>query len=278
LQQCVLQFNIQNKVSSFPSYQVYFKMFNLSEIMQAAQGGQGINNIATHFGLSPEQAQSAVQALMPGMSMGLQNQAANSGGLASIIEMMTGGAHHEAFNNPNATAAPQTASAGADILHQIFGGQAGAEAVAQHATNTSGISASVMQSLMPIVASMIMGGLFKGASNNGLGSLLNSLTGASNTATQASSGGMLGDLLGSFMGSHNTPPATAQSGFNDMLGGLMGSLMGGAQPAAQPHAEAAPNPMASGIEMLQSMLNHGQQVQAAHTNALQDILNGIIKK
>jgi hypothetical protein len=256
-------------------------MFNLTEIMQAAQGGQGINNIASHFGLSPEQAQAAVQALIPGMSMGLQNQAANSGGLASIIEMMTGGAHHEAFNNPAATAAPQTASAGTDILHQIFGGQAGAEAVAQHATNTSGISASVMQSLMPVVASMVMGGLFKGASNNGLGGLLNSLTGAGaapNLGVQAESGGMLGGLLGSLMGAQGAQPASVQSGLNDMLGSLMGSFMGGAQPATQPSAEGTANPMASGIEMLQSMLNHGQQVQAAHTNALQDILNGIIKK
>jgi hypothetical protein len=260
-------------------------MFNLSEIMQAAQGVQGINNLANHFGLSPEQAQSAVQALIPGMSMGLQNQAANSGGLASIIEMMTGGAHHEAFNNPAATAAPQTASAGTDILHQIFGGQAGAEAIAQHATNTSGISASVMQSLMPVVASMVMGGLFKGASNNGLGGLLSSLTGAGaapNLGAQAAQGGMLGGLLGSLMGAQATQPASAQGGLNDMLGSLMGSFMGGAQPASQPatqpSAEGTANPMASGIEMLQSMLNHGQQVQAAHTNALQDILNGLIKK
>jgi hypothetical protein len=277
-------------------------MFNLTEIMQAAQGGQGINNIASHFGLTPEQAQSAVQSLIPGMSMGLQNQAANSGGLASIIEMMTGGAHHEAFNNPAATAAPQTASAGTDILHQIFGGQSGAEAFAQHATNTSGISASVMQSLMPVVASMVMGGLFKGAYNNGLGGLLSSLTGAAtqnigmqNIGMQAAQGGMLGSLLGSLMGGMGgaqpaqTPPPAAN--LNDMLGGLMGSLMGGVQPAATQAETTIPNPaapnsvnpssvnpMATGLEMLQSMLNHGQQVQAAHTNALQDILNAVIKK
>jgi hypothetical protein len=257
-------------------------MFNLSEIMQAAQGGQGINNIANHFGLSPEQAQSAVQALIPGMSMGLQNQAASADGLGSLIQMMTGGAHHEAFNNPSATAAPQTASAGTDILHQIFGGQSGAEAIAQHATNTSGISASVMQSLMPVVASMVMGGLFKGASNNGLGGLLSSLTGAAapNLGAQAAQGGILGGLLGSLMGAQASQPAAAQGGINDILGGLMGSFMGGAQPTAQSAANPnpTPNPMASGLEMLQSMLNHGQQVQAAHTNALQDILNAVIKK
>ncbi len=262
-------------------------MFNLTEIMQAAQDGQGINNIANHFGLSSEQAQAAVQALMPGMSMGLQNQAASSGGLASIIEMMTGGAHHEAFNNPEATAAPQTSSAGADILHQIFGGQTGAEAIAQHASNASGLSTSIIKSLMPVVASMVMGGLFKGASNNGLGGLLSSLTGsgAANMGAQAAQGGMLGGLLGSLMGgAHVAQPAAAQGGLNDMLGGLMGSLMGGvqsaaAQPAASPSSNPnSSNPMATGIEMLQSMLNHGQQVQTAHTNALQDILNTMIKK
>ena len=33
---------------------------NLSEIMQAAQGGQGVDNLAAQFGLSPEQTQAAI--------------------------------------------------------------------------------------------------------------------------------------------------------------------------------------------------------------------------
>ncbi len=52
-------------------------MFNLSDILQSAQGGQAIDNIAQRFGLSPEQAQAAVQALIPAISAGLTKAATN---------------------------------------------------------------------------------------------------------------------------------------------------------------------------------------------------------
>ncbi len=267
-------------------------MFSLSEIMQAAQGGQGITNLASQFGLSPEQAQAAVQALMPGMSMGLQSQATSPTGLSSIIGMLTGGAHQEAFNNPLATAAPQTASAGTDVLHQIFGGPAGAEAIAQHAANVAGVSSSIMQSMMPVIASMVMGGLAKGASSNGLGGLLNAATSGGgiggmlsqaigsisanpNASAAAAQGGMLGGLMGSLMSG-----AQQQGGAGGMIGNLLGGLMSGHAPAAAPQAGSAPvaaNPMAAGLEMLQSMMNHGQQVQDGHTSALQSIFNAMVK-
>ncbi len=46
-------------------------MFNLSEIMQSAQGGQAIPNLAKQFGLTPEQTQAAINALLPAFSVGL---------------------------------------------------------------------------------------------------------------------------------------------------------------------------------------------------------------
>ncbi len=42
-------------------------MFNLSEIMQSAQGGQAIPNLAKQFGLTPEQTQAAINALASGL-------------------------------------------------------------------------------------------------------------------------------------------------------------------------------------------------------------------
>ena len=49
------------------------RSMNLNDIIQAAQGGQGVNNLASQFGLSPEQTQAAIQAMMPAFSTGLQN-------------------------------------------------------------------------------------------------------------------------------------------------------------------------------------------------------------
>ncbi len=272
-------------------------MFNLTEIMQAAQGGQGINNIAAQFGLSPDQAQAAVKALMPGMSMGLQNQAASTDGLSSLLGMLTGGAHTAAFHEPAATAAPQTVAAGNDVLGQLFGGPQATQAIAQHAANVAGISSSMMQSMMPVVASMVMGGLFKGASSNGLGGLLSAASGGGGAGGLAGMlaqamggagataggglGGGLGGLLGGLMGGGQQAQAATGAmggGMGGMLGNLLGGLMGGGKQAAAPQAAAPANPMSAGLEMLQSMMNHGQQVQDAHSSALQDIFNTLVKK
>src|SRR5664279_5637237 len=45
---------------------------NLNDIIQAAQGGEGVANLGAQFGLTPEQTQAAVQALMPAFSTALQ--------------------------------------------------------------------------------------------------------------------------------------------------------------------------------------------------------------
>ncbi len=68
-------------------------MFNLNDILQSAQGGEAINNIAQRFGLSQEQAQAAVQALIPALSAGLTKAAANPGTLGSVISAVNDSTH-----------------------------------------------------------------------------------------------------------------------------------------------------------------------------------------
>src|SRR3546814_449444 len=46
-------------------------MWNLSDIMQAAPGGQALMNLAQQFGLSQSETQSAVHALLPAFSLAL---------------------------------------------------------------------------------------------------------------------------------------------------------------------------------------------------------------
>ena len=40
-------------------------MFNLFELMQKSQGGEAVQAMAKQFGLSPPQAESAMDALLP---------------------------------------------------------------------------------------------------------------------------------------------------------------------------------------------------------------------
>lgn len=253
-------------------------MLNLSEIMQSAQGGQAIPNIAKQFGLTPEQTEAAVNALLPAFSVGLQHQAQNMGSLSQIIGSMLGGQHTTTFDDPNSHLNQQTVSAGNDVLGQLFGPGQATSAIAQQVSKATGINPGVLMAMMPIVASMLMSGMFKSASNQGLGGLLGQLAsgafGGAGTAPAGQAqgqpaGGMLGGILSNVMG-------------NMMRAGASAPQTGG--PAARPQTGVPPvgmpgmNPaMQAGLEVLTGMFKTGAQVQSAHVSAVQDILNAYMR-
>jgi hypothetical protein len=255
-------------------------MFNLSEIMQSAQGGQAVPNLAKQFGLPPEQAQAAINALLPAFSVGLQNQAQNMGSLSQIIGAMMGGQHATTFDDPNAHLNQQTMSAGNNVLGQLFGPGQATSAIVQQVSKATGINPGILMAMMPVVASMLMSGMFKSVSNQGLGGLLGQLAsgalgGAGNPGATPGAqvpgqpgGGMLGNILGSVMGN------MMQAGVSAPPGGPATAPQPGAPSAAMPGMNPA---MQAGLNVLTSMFNTGAQAQSAHASALQDILNAYMK-
>jgi hypothetical protein len=234
-------------------------MMNLFEMMMQAQGGNAVNNMARQFGLAPEQAQNAMEALLPAFSTGLQQQAATPNGMEGLLRMF-GGGQYQGFHDADGDGIPDEAEAqGNDILGQLFGGKEVSRAVAAQASAASGVSDAIMKQMLPVMASMLMGGMFKGAMNNGLGGLMGQ-------AMQGGLGGMLGQMTG------GGQPQQQQAG-GGLMGGLLGNLMGGmmgggrSQPQPQPQAD----PMSAGLDMLKGMFNTGQQVQQTQMDAFQQI-------
>lgn len=224
---------------------------NLFEMMMQAQGGNAVNNMARQFGLAPEQAQSAIEALLPAFSTGLQRQAATPNGMESLLQMF-GGGQYQGFHDADGDGIPDEAeSQGNDILGQLFGGKEVSRAVAAQASAISGISDSILKQMLPVIASMLMGGLFKGAMNNGLGGLLG----------QAMQGG-LGNMMGGVPGQPQQPAG------GDLFGGLLGNLLGGMMGGGRPQPQ---DPTMAGLDMLKGMFQTGQQVQQTQVDALQRI-------
>lgn len=197
-------------------------MFNLDDILRQAQGGGAIDNLARQFGLTPDQAQSAVDALMPAFQMGLQRQAQSAESMGELFGKISSGGFGAAYDDPDAARA--AAGQGNDVLAQIFGSKETSRAVAQQAAAMSGVPATILKSMLPVIASMLIGGMFKNASNSGLGGLFGQLAGALTGGGQQSGGG-LGDLLGQMMGGGQRPQAAPQGGGG--LGDLLGQMMGG---------------------------------------------------
>lgn len=275
-------------------------MLNLFEIMQAAQGGKAYSNLGQQFGIGPEQAQQAVEAVLPAISMGLQQQAQTVQGWQNILSTLSQSQNSaQAFDSDGDGIPDHLENEGQNALGNMFGGPAVTQAVAANAAQFAGLPAAMMQQMLPVIMSMVIGGLFKGAANNGLGGLLGQMMqggqgsfGQGNFG-QGNMGGPLGNILGGMFGQGMAPPP--QSGVGGPFGNILGGMFGGQQPsqpqpgglggafgnilstmmgAGQPSPPApppAPEPMAAGFDMLKGMFETGKEVQTAQLDALQQI-------
>jgi hypothetical protein len=229
---------------------------NISEIIQGAQGGQGIDNLASQFGLTSEQTQAAIQAILPGLSKGLRGAAQDPSSLGGLLTHLASGAHTASYTDPNQAGA--ASGLGGEVLGQIFGSSGVAAQVGQQAARVSGVDPQVIQQMMPVVASMVMGGLTHVMNGQGLGGILGQLA---NAAT--SSGG-----LGSATNPAGSPPASGGGLLDGLLGSVMGALTGGGSGSAT--SESAE--ILAGLNTLTSMLHSGVQVSPEHQQALDQIL------
>lgn len=165
----------------------------------------GLQSMAKELGISEAQAASGAAALAPAILGGLKKQAQTGGveGLGGLLGQLGGGGLLDSVLSPE----PTDVNKGNDLLGQIFGSKDVSRTVAQSAAGTSGVDASVLKKMLPMVAMMVAGYMAKGG-------------GAPAQAAQPQSGGglggMLGGLLGGMMGGGGAPAAASAGG----LGGL----------------------------------------------------------
>ncbi|HRJ69495.1 MAG TPA: DUF937 domain-containing protein [Beijerinckiaceae bacterium] len=238
-------------------------MMNLADILANAHGGAAFQSLARQYGLSTEQAEAAVNAMLPAFSLGLQQQAQSADGLINLMSMLGSGTGEAAFEDPTAAASKQMLNSGKEFMTQIFGGtqQASKEVqaqVVQQAAALTGIGNTVLQKMLPMIASIILGGLFKGAMNNGLGGIIE----------QVLKGGL----------GQATAPRQGQDPMGDLLGGILGQVLGGLTGGqARPQPQQQADPITSGIDILKGMFETGQTVQEAQMSGLQNIFDEILK-
>lgn len=225
-------------------------MLNLLEIMQNAQGGNAYQNLANQFGIGSDQAQKAVEALLPAFSMGLQQQTQTMEGWQSVLASLGQARNSAQFFDSDAAGIPDhLENEGQKALGAMFGNPETAQAVARQAAQFAGLPVQMMQQMLPVIASMVMGGLFKGAMNGGLGGVL---------------GGMFGQ-----------PAPTPQQQAGTMLETFFGSFFGGRAPQPLPDPQ---DPVAAGLDMLKGMFQTGQEVHTAQMEALSQIFQQVTRR
>ena len=141
-----------------------------------------MRELADGFGVEQGQAQSAIQALLPVLAGGLKRNASSAGGLQSLLGALQSGGHQEYLDKPSRLRSPETTTDGNAILGHILGSKDVSRAAASRASQTTGLDSGLLKKMLPVVATMAMGALSKGA--------------ASNPQLRSASAAPSGDLLG----------------------------------------------------------------------------------
>jgi len=141
-----------------------------------ARDGQVMQQMASQFGLQQNDVRDAVASMLPALTEGLKrNVAGSERGGDDLFSALSRGGHDRYVDQPEALAEPGTRQDGDNILGHILGGKEVSRKVAGRASSKTGIDPGTLKSMLPILASVVMGALSKktagGSRDTGLDSL-----------------------------------------------------------------------------------------------------------
>ena len=235
-------------------------MLSLFDMLANAQNGKGIDLLARQFNLTQQQTELALEALLPAFSQGLKRNTSDPYGIAGFMTALASGQHGQYFDNASRAFSPDGMADGNGILGHLFGSKDFSRAVASQAAQATGIGQNVLQQMLPAIAAMLMGGMFKQSTNQ----LQAGAFGASNP---------LGEIIeqmmrqgGGMAGGSPAPrqqPQSAPDPFDNPFGKVLKDMFGGgaatsAQPRPAPDV-ATDNPFG---KILQDMLGGGAAAPA----------------
>ncbi|MFO1147689.1 MAG: DUF937 domain-containing protein [Alsobacter sp.] len=201
-------------------------MLNLFEMIQQAQNGAAVDAMAKQFDLTPKQAENAVDVLLPAFALALQRQMQNPQLWPSFFAAMQPPSATPGLDAGRAMTA-EGMRQGAEWMERLFGSSDLSRQVAAQAAAASGLPASMLQQMMPAMATMLMSGMLKTFSQQGLAGLV--------------------DAMGRAMQAGVAPPAPApgpSAAANPFTAGLeaWSKILAAASPAPEPPPPPAPPP------------------------------------
>lgn len=190
------------------------------DMMEILKQSGAIGSVAQQLGVNEQIAQAGAEALLPAILGGFKKtaQAQPSGleGLGGLLGQLGGGGLLDSVLSPEPTPVEQ----GNDVLGQIFGSKDVSRSVAGHASQQTGIDASVLKQMLPILAMLVAGYLAKqggGEQGGGLGGLIGSVLGGGQSQG-GGLGGVLGNVLGGALGGgQQAAPAGGLGGLGSLL-------------------------------------------------------------
>lgn len=140
----------------------------LLETILKSQNGGAVKQLAQNFGLSNEDTLRALSQLVPALSRGVKTNISSQNGLESLMNALSRGKHEQYLDKPDAIGQPAAVDDGNSILGHILGSKDASRQVAHQAASSTGLGAGLLKKMLPVVATMAMGSLFKQSKSKGL--------------------------------------------------------------------------------------------------------------
>lgn len=193
-------------------------MSAIDDIMSQIPLGQ----LAAQLGTDEQTAGAAVQQAIPALLGGMQANAQDPAGAASLESAVAD--HSAGLIDGGVNLDEVDANDGQKIVGNVFGDHADgvAQTLGGNLGGLGGNQSDLMRRLLPLIAPIVMSYLAKRLGGGGTGGgLLGELLGGN----AGGAGGGLGDLLGGLLGGGGSQQPTQQGGGSiaDILGGLLGA-------------------------------------------------------
>jgi hypothetical protein len=238
-------------------------MIPLMTMFAQGGGGQAMEIFAKQFGLSTADVERAADALMPAFSEGFRRSVSDPAGFMRFMAGMASGDWSAYFRDPSAAATERGRHDGEEILAQIFGSREVSRAIAAQAALVTGLSQTILKQMMPMMAPVLLGGIFTQMANPGamaashamnpLGKILGEMMGGGMPGGGMPRGGMpgggmqggaanpWGQILEEIMRSGGAGRPQPR-GAGDPWGRILEEMMRGGRPSGGPSGRPAPMP------------------------------------
>lgn len=217
-------------------------MSSLFEMLASAQNGEAMQQMARQFGLTQQQTQEAMEALLPAFSQGLKRNASNPYDLSSFLGALSSGQHAKYFEDASNAFTQQGMAEGNGILGHLFGSKDLSRAVAAQAAQATGIGQDVLKQMLPALATMVMGGLFKQSTGQVSGQAAAGFGGAGNPLQEIIEQMMRQSSGQTQRRAPQPAPQQQETPLDNPLGRILEGMFGGGQQGRQPESRPQQSP------------------------------------
>lgn len=184
----------------------------LLDLLNQAQGGQGVEQLGRQLGLDAATSRSLAEQLAPSIAAGAKRRAKAEGGLDALLNQFMGENEVRYFDKPAEAAEPMAQAQGQQFLENIFGSSEAPREMASAAAERTGTSQDLVMRFLPALAAILQGAMQRQVPDDQIRSAKAAVDGSG--IDRAGSG--INDLLGALGG------AGAAGTLDRVLGGLLG--------------------------------------------------------